>query len=67
MAHCTMKIAALTVTDDRVSRGMNTWLIGEMRGWRPRLGCVKRDVRKAEEEEDWKKETRDREWGETIR
>ena len=36
---------------------------GRRRRWRPRLrweDCVKRDVRKAEEEEDWKKKTRDR-------
>ena len=36
---------------------------GRMRRGRPRLrweDCVKRDVRKAGEEEDWKKKTRDR-------
>ena len=36
---------------------------GRRRRWRPRLrweDCVKRDVRKAGEEEDWKKKTSDR-------
>ena len=36
---------------------------GRMRRGRPRMrweDCVKRDVRKAGEEEDWKKKTRDR-------
>ena len=36
---------------------------GRRRRWRPRLrweDCVKRDVKKAGEEEDWKKKTGDR-------
>ena len=36
---------------------------GMRRRWRPRLrweDCVKRDVKNAREEEDWKKKTRDR-------
>ena len=53
------KIAAELREEDRRRRGM------PMLRWED---CAKRDVRKAGEEEDWKKKTRDREgWKHTIR
>ena len=52
------------MTDDRLpKRVVELREEGRRRRWRPRLrweDCVKRDVRKAGEEEDWKKKTRDR-------
>ena len=52
------------MADDRLSkRAAALPQQGRKRQGRPRLiweDCVKRDVRKAGEEEDWKKKTRDR-------
>ena len=52
------------MTDDRLpKRAAELHEQGRRRRGRPRLrweDCVKRDVRKAGEEEDWKKKTRDR-------
>ena len=52
------------MADDRLpKRAAELREQGRMRRGRPRLrleDCVKRDVRKAGEEEDWKKKTRDR-------
>ena len=53
-----------SMADDRVpKRAAELREEGRRRRGRPRLiwmDCVKRDVRKAGEEEDWKKKTRDR-------
>ena len=53
-----------TTTDDRLpKRAAELREQGRRRRGRPRLrweDCVKRDVRKTGEEEDWKKKTRDR-------
>ena len=52
------------MADDRLpKRAAELCEQGRRRRRRPRMGwedCVKRDVRKAGEEEDWKKKTRDR-------
>ena len=52
------------MADDRLpKRAAELREQGRRRRWRPMLlwdDCVKRDVRKAGEEEDWKKKTRDR-------
>ena len=52
------------MADDRLQkRAAELREEGRRRRGRPMLrweGCVKRDVRKAGEEEDWKKKTRDR-------
>ena len=52
------------MADDRLpKRAAELREQGKMRRWRSRLrweDCVKRDVTKAGEEEDWKKKTRDR-------
>ena len=49
------------MADDRLpTRAAELREQGRRRRWRPRLRCddwVKRDVRKAEEDEDWKKKT----------
>ena len=52
------------MADDRLpKREVELREEGRRRRWRPRLrweDCVKRDVKKAGEEGDWKKKTRDR-------
>ena len=63
--NCLIKMRCVErMADDRLpKRAAELREQGRRRRGRPRLrweDCVKRDVRKAGEEEDWKKKTRDR-------